>query len=129
MSLKTKSIYDEKVKSDGVRILVTRFYPRGIKRTHFDLWFRNASPEAALLKKYKTGALNWREFSKRFKEQLRASLESKKAVQDLIELLREGKTVTLLCYEREGQNCHRYLLKSAIGTAIKKRDKKTSLER
>jgi hypothetical protein len=30
--IKTKSIYDPKERSDGVRVLITRFYPRRIKR-------------------------------------------------------------------------------------------------
>ncbi len=69
LPLKTKSIYDEKEDSDGNRVLVTRYYPRGVKRTHFDLWVRPASPDVDLLKDYKSGAINWREFSKRFRVQ------------------------------------------------------------
>jgi len=120
LTLKTKSIYDEKEKSDGTRVLVTRYYPRGVKRTHFDLWVRAASPEAVLLKDYKNNVINWREFSRRFKIQLRADADSKKAVLDLIDLLGKNENLTLLCYEKEGQNCHRLILKSVIERAMKK---------
>ena len=34
--IRTKSIYDPKEESDGIRILITRYWPRGIKKEHFD---------------------------------------------------------------------------------------------
>ena len=125
LPLKTKSIYEDKEKVDGVRVLITRFFPRGVKKTHFDLWLRNASPEASLLKKYKSEGMNWREFSKEFRKQMRILPESKKAIQELIELLGREKDVTLLCYEKEGQNCHRYLVKALVESTIKRKSKKT----
>ena len=124
MTIKTKSIYAEKEKSDGTRVLVSRFYPRGVKRTHFDVWIREASPEAPLLKEYKSNAISWRELSKRFREQMRSSPGSQKAIQDLIELSENGN-VTLLCYEKEGQKCHRDIVKAITERAIRLRQKPT----
>jgi len=123
MPLKTKSIYDERQNSDGTRVLVTRFYPRGVKRTHFDLWIHDLSPEAALLKEYRSNNLGWREFSRRYKSQMRSSPDSKRAIQSLVEILEMGRNVTLLCYEREGEKCHRYLLKSIIESSMKRKIK------
>ena len=123
LPLKTKSIYDRKEDSDGKRVLVTRYYPRGVKRTHFDLWLRSASPEIALLKEYRSDNINWEEFSKRFKIQLRTNPESKKAVSDIIDMMRNEENLTLLCYEREGENCHRFLLKVFIEKMVKKKSK------
>jgi len=120
LTIKTKSIYEEKEKSDGTRVLITRYYPRGVKRTHFDLWIRGASPEASLLKKYKSKMISWRELSKRFREQMRTSPDSRKALQDLIALSERGD-VTLLCYEKEGQNCHREIVKALAERAIRRR--------
>lgn len=126
MTLKTKSIYDEKEKSDGTRVLVTRFYPRGVKRTHFDAWIRHLSPEAKLLKAYKKGEINWREFSKQFRHQIRTSPDSKRAVLEIVDLLGKSGDVTLLCYEKEGQNCHRYILKTVVDRAAVKQVKTDS---
>jgi uncharacterized protein YeaO (DUF488 family) len=120
LTIKTKSIYEEKKKSDGTRVLISRFYPRGVKRTHFDVWIREASPEAPLLKEYKNKVISWREFSKRFREQMRSSPNSQKAIQDLIELS-ERRNVTLLCYEKEGQKCHRDIVKAVTERAIRLR--------
>ena len=33
--IKTKSIYDPKEENDGIRILITRYWPRGIKKRTF----------------------------------------------------------------------------------------------
>jgi uncharacterized protein YeaO (DUF488 family) len=125
LSLRSKSIYEAKEKSDGVRVLITRFYPRGIKKSHFDLWLRHASPEPALLKKYKSNQIDWKEFSRDFRKQMRNSEESKKEIQELVELLGREKDVTLLCYEKEGLNCHRYLVKAIVENKIKRGKKKT----
>jgi uncharacterized protein YeaO (DUF488 family) len=125
LSLKTKSIYEVKENSDGVRVLITRFYPRGIEKSRFDLWLRQASPEPALLKKYKSDKIDWKEFSREFRKQMRTSVESKKAILELIELLGREKDVTLLCYEKEGLNCHRYLVKAIVEIKIKREKKKT----
>ena len=108
---------------------MTRFYPRGVKKTRFDIWVRHASPEATLLKDYKKGLINWREFSKRFREQMRTSTDSKKAVEDLVDFSRKGRSVTLLCYEKEGERCHRYLLKKIVENAARKKEKEKSQSR
>ena len=111
--IKTKSIYQEKEKGDGTRILITRFYPRGVKKTKFDLWIRGASPEKDLLKKYRSGKISWVQFSKKFKEQLYNLEESKNAMKQISETAKR-KNVTLLCYEKEGENCHRIIVKSVL---------------
>jgi len=36
--IKTKSIYDSIENSDGTRILITRYWPRRIKKEKFDKW-------------------------------------------------------------------------------------------
>ena len=41
--IRTKSIYDPKEESDGIRILITRYWPRGIKKEHFDKWYKELS--------------------------------------------------------------------------------------
>lgn len=55
--IRTKSIYDEKEDSDGIRILITRFYPRGIRKENIDRWYRDLSPSISLLKNLKDGKI------------------------------------------------------------------------
>jgi uncharacterized protein YeaO (DUF488 family) len=122
MKVKTKSIYEPKNSSDGLRILVSRYYPRGIKRDHFDLWLIDASPERSLLKSYKEGSISWSEFTALFSRQLRISMKSKDAMSRLVELCRsKRKNVTLLCYEKEGKHCHRQIVKKKLEFLMKTR--------
>ena len=42
--IKTKHIYTPKETSDGTTILIARKWPRGIRKGHFDEWYKELSP-------------------------------------------------------------------------------------
>ncbi len=111
-TVRTKSIYKPRERKDGIRILVTRFYPRGVKKTHFDRWVRDLAPSAQLLKKYKDNDVTWGQFSRAFKRELRDG-SAASLIRDLHSESR-GTTVTFLCYEPAGAHCHRHLLREII---------------
>lgn len=117
MVIKTKSIYEPIEEDDGVRVLITRYYPRGVKKGHFDIWFRSLSPSPSLLKQYKNGSESWEEFESDFVSEIRDSMESNKQLEDISNLSKK-KNVTLLCYEKSGHNCHRYLVKDLINRQV-----------
>ena len=111
--VKTKSIYKPKERGDGIRILITRFYPRGVKKTHFDRWSRELAPSAGLLRKYKDQDITWKEFMASFRLELQDNDDSLQLIRTLN--ARSGRThITLLCYEPEGTPCHRHLLRGII---------------
>lgn len=116
--IKTKSIYKPKEDSDGTRVLITRFYPRGIRKDHFDEWVRALAPSAELLKGYKEGTVNQEEFKMQFYTQIYSSIDSLEALHSISEIARHSN-VTLLCYERDGDFCHRYLVNSLVMNEIK----------
>jgi len=110
MIIKTKSIYDRKEENDGIRILITRYWPRGIKKVHFDKWYKELSPSRDLLKKYKDKKIDFPSFGKLFLEEIQKS--------NVIEICREivyenqkGKDITFLCYEKDESICHRKFIK------------------
>jgi uncharacterized protein YeaO (DUF488 family) len=114
MVVKTKSIYEPlEVIDDGVRILITRYYPRGIKKDKFDCWVRELSPSASLLKNYRLGKYNWKDFKLAFISELRNNKDSLERIKTL-NAQDESIVITLLCYERQGEHCHRYIVKDAI---------------
>lgn len=110
--LKTKPIYASADPSDGQRVLVTRFYPRGIKREHFDDWMRELAPSPALLRLYKQGRITPADYSIEYL----IEIDNTRARQALRKLKQDAdtKNVTLLCYEPEGEFCHRCILKKLI---------------
>ncbi len=92
--IKVKRVYDEPSSDDGVRVLVDRLWPRGLSKesTRIDLWLRDVAPSDELRKWFNHDASKWEEFKRRyFKE-----LENNKAVNELINLLRDRRTITLL---------------------------------
>jgi len=109
LALLTKSIYEPQEESDGTRVLITRFYPRGVKKDRFDRWVRELSPSSELLHAYKSGVKSWETFAAEFKTQLDANPLSMLAIRSLREESRKGN-VTLLCYEKAGIPCHRYIV-------------------
>jgi uncharacterized protein YeaO (DUF488 family) len=52
--IKTKRTYDKPQAGDGLRILVDRIWPRGVKKTEFkmDLWQKDISPSSLLRKSF-----------------------------------------------------------------------------
>lgn len=113
--IKTKSIYDPKSKDDGIRVLVTRYWPRGIKKEEKDYWFRDLGPDVELIRKWKAGEVAWDKFKKSYKDEYRSEAK-KELLGELKKIIKEarGKDVTLLCTCRQGEHCHRDLLKEMV---------------
>ncbi|MBI1658075.1 MAG: DUF488 family protein [Thaumarchaeota archaeon] len=110
--LKTKQIYASADPSDGRRILVARFYPRGVKREHFDDWVRELAPSPELLRLYKRGRITPTEYAIQY--QLEINNDRSKEALHKLEHEASTEDVTLLCYEPEGEFCHRCILKRLI---------------
>ena len=68
--IRTKSIYDPKEENDGIRILITRYWPRGIKKEYFDKWYKELSPSRDLLKIYKDKKIDFSLFGRLFLQEI-----------------------------------------------------------
>jgi uncharacterized protein YeaO (DUF488 family) len=109
------SIYDPTLeKEDGFKVLIMRYWPRGVKRERVDLWLKDAAPSAELLKAYAKDGLPWEEFAERYREEI--TQERPHVLEELRRLQREHGTLVLLCHERipPHEHCHRQLLASLI---------------
>ena len=116
--VKTKSVKDLVEKSDGDRILVMRYWPRGCSKKDLKLteWLRELGPSSNLLHDWKDGKISWEEYKTRYCK------EMSEYKQEIGELARRAKsrTITLLCIEPEGvPQCHRHLLKELIDKELK----------
>lgn len=109
--IKTKSIYDSIENSDGTRILITRYWPRGIKKENFDKWYKELSPSKNLLKNYKEGRIDFQLFEKLFRNEIMENKNIIDICQNIAKEAVNGKEVTLLCYEKDESNCHRKLIR------------------
>src|SRR5262249_27631994 len=103
-AVRTKRIYAPSSPDDGVRVLVMRLWPRGIKKTAIDLWLKDLGADVANLRAWKAGKLDWPEMRRRYV----AGLEQPPAAAALTELrtLASKRKVTLLCSCEEESHCH-----------------------
>ena len=92
--LAIKRVYDKPAKSDGLRILVDRLWPRGVskRKATLDAWRKDVAPSAALRKWFGHDPARWTEFRRRYRAELKAN---KAAVQDLRKHIKSHR-VTLL---------------------------------
>jgi uncharacterized protein YeaO (DUF488 family) len=68
-----KRAYEAPLKSDGLRILVERLWPRGVskKKAALDLWLKALAPSPALREWYSHDPAKWPQFRKRYWAELR----------------------------------------------------------
>ena len=115
--VKTKSVYGPIEESDGDRILVARFWPRGRSRKDLQLteWVQELGPSVKLLTDWKQGDISWQEYEKQYLEEMSSQGEKIKELANRANI----KTVTLLCFEKEDNLCcHRHLLKRLIEKVV-----------
>ena len=111
--LKTKSVYYDKIeRGDGTRILVMRYWCRPLskEKAKVDEWIKELAPSKELHRDYYAKNIDFAEYVQRyFKE-----IEAQKSI--IKELARRSitETITLLCFEKTDERCHRRLLKELI---------------
>ena len=111
--IKTKSIYKSIEEEDGLRVLITRWYPRGVKREKYDIWVRELAPSAELLKRYKNTEVDWDDFKITLLFELRDNMDSVEAIHAL-QARSNMQDITLLCYEKDGCPCHRHMVRELV---------------
>ncbi|MBH0188951.1 MAG: DUF488 family protein, partial [Nitrospira sp.] len=77
MKVMVKRIYASAAKSDGVRVLVDRLWPRGISKeaAKLDLWLPDLGPSTALRQWFKHDPTKWEEFCRRYHSELKDKKE------------------------------------------------------
>ena len=104
-----KRVYEPYSESDGYRVLVDRLWPRGLakEKAHVDYWLKEIAPTDELRKWFSHDPAKWKEFLKKYKEEINKNA----AKQELLKLSREHKRITLLfsAKEEEYNNAHALL--------------------
>jgi uncharacterized protein YeaO (DUF488 family) len=104
-ALQIKRIYEPVEATDGIRILVDRLWPRGVKKesSHLDKWFHQDVTQI-------------QEFTARYMLELKQN----SAVDHLLDIVNKNKTVTLLYAARDEAHNHALVLQQFINAALKK---------
>ena len=98
MSFQIKRAYDPATRSDGIRVLVDRLWPRGLKKVdaHLDHWMKEVAPSPELRVWFGHKPDRFTEFARRYKRELAGN----SAIGELRKLGR-NRRVTLLYAARD----------------------------
>ncbi len=111
--IKTKSIYKPKESKDGIRILISRLYPRGLKKEKINQWHKDLAPSRELIKKYKGNEITAKKFLTSYKLEIAKNPESLELIKK-IRTYSQLENITLLCFEPDGEPCHRHVLREIV---------------
>jgi uncharacterized protein YeaO (DUF488 family) len=110
--IETGRVYDPPAAADGTRVLIMRYWPRGIRKDRVGVWLRELAPAIPLLRAYLDGKITWAQYTPRYLAGLERP-EAQAALAELRALARRGP-VTLLCGCADPARCHRTLLQRYV---------------
>ena len=130
MSIRTKRWDEPREEADGLRILITRFRPRGLPKEQetWDIWRKELAPSPDLVKAYREKdpthkSITWEVYRTRYLKEMKEPAATAE-IEKLAKAVATGHTITLLCSStcfREAR-CHRSLLRELIEKQIEHSD-------
>lgn len=110
-----RRIYEDTSPSDGVRVLVDRVWPRGLRKedAHLDEWMRDIAPSTELRRWYGHEPSKFTEFRRRYLAELREP-QRQQAARQLHEIARKND-LTLLTATRDLEHSQAAVLAHWLG--------------
>ncbi len=115
-----KRAYEPRTRGDGVRVLVDRLWPRGLRKddAQFDQWRQDLAPSTTLRQFYGHRPERFAEFSKRYLAELR-STASAAVVSELIDVNRR-RPLTLLTASRDLEHSEAAVLANHLRRTLRR---------
>jgi len=103
MKVLIKRVYETPNGSDGKRVLVDRFWPRGLtkEKAKIDLWLKYIAPSNELRKWFGHDPLKWEEFKRRYTKEIK---NNQKVFEELESIVKKGKVTILYSAKDEDHN-------------------------
>ncbi|HFD2052091.1 TPA: DUF488 family protein [Clostridium perfringens] len=105
----------------GRKISIAQFNPKWLKEGDIDEHLKELAPSKDLLIDYKYRGLTWDKYTERYLKQLSSfyrykndQLQTRSDLDKLLEYLDNGEDITLYCFEKSDEQCHRYILADVI---------------
>ena len=120
--IQIKRVYDPPARTDGVRLLVERLWPRGLKKeaAKLDGWLREVAPSTELRKWFSHDPAKWPEFQRRYAAELDRHPE---AWQPILDTARKGD-VTLLFSSHDAEHNNVVALKAYLETRAREKQRR-----
>lgn len=115
LSFTNCSVYERPEPEDGFRVLVSRYWPRGITKDRQDLWLPGLGPSRELIREFKAGHLDWDKFRERYMEEF-ARDDKARYLDELLEKATEsGKSkIILMCVCKDITHCHSTIVRGML---------------
>lgn len=115
MAIAVKRIYEEFSRTDGMRILVDRLWPRGLSKAQagVDEWLRDLAPSNELRKWFHARPDHWAAFRKKYLKEL-SRPEAETDLRKLYRFAHKRKRLTLLFASRNEQHNNATVLKELL---------------
>lgn len=110
--IKLKRVYEKEDPDDGVRYLIERLWPRGVKKTslRIDGWLKDAGPSTELRKWFSHDPAKWQEFRRRYFAELDRTPDAWAPIRDAA----RHDTVTLLYSSHDTEHNNAVALKEYV---------------
>jgi uncharacterized protein YeaO (DUF488 family) len=111
-AIRIKRVYDQPTATDGLRVLIDRLWPRGIKKSvlKLDAWVKDLSPSTPLRLWYGHDPARFAEFRRRY----HAELSGHKGELRVLRAAMRGRVATLLTSTRELKLSHAQVLREVL---------------
>ncbi len=110
--IQIKRVYEKPSRTDGLRVLVDRLWPRGLskERAAVKLWLKEMAPSTELRKWFNHDPAKWREFQARYRQELAGQKEAL----DVLRQKAKEHTVTLVYGARDEEHNEAVVLKKIL---------------
>ncbi|MGH7043832.1 MAG: DUF488 domain-containing protein [Acetobacteraceae bacterium] len=110
--IRLRRAYDPPVPEDGVRILVDRLWPRGVRKeaAAIDHWLKDIAPSSELRQWFGHDPVRWPDFHRRYLEELHGHAAG---IAQLRDLARQG-TITLVFGARDEEHNNAVVLRDIL---------------
>lgn len=115
MPVALKRAYDKPSTADGVRVLVDRLWPRGVKKEDANIraWLRDLAPSDQLRRWFHARPAQWQKFRERYLQEL-SEPAAARALVELYELAACSKRLTLVYASRNLEHNNAVVLKELL---------------
>ncbi|HEV3091072.1 MAG TPA: DUF488 domain-containing protein [Candidatus Cybelea sp.] len=117
-AIEIKRAYDPVARGDGLRVLVDRLWPRGVKKENLKLnaWAKDLAPSTQLRQWFAHDPEKWSEFRKRYRAELSAT-GARDAIAGLLAQAKGKKTITLIYAAKDTRHNEAVVLRNLFERA------------
>lgn len=119
-----KRAYDKPARGDGVRVLVDRLWPRGVKKADLQvkLWTKEIAPSTDLRQWFGHDPKRWPEFCRRYRRELKAP-STRAVIQQTLRSAKKARSITLVYGARDRERNEAVVLRDVFKRYVRRIDK------